>query len=182
MIELISALIGVVIGGIITYYFSTKLLRKQLEVQQAYEFISKNYLPLLSSITEYKFSLELWAKATKGDIDKDSWNPLTEIESSNLYADACIKLKQSLERFVTSGVFLIIGEIDEKLASFILGVHYRMRRWKFRPDDISDPSAVDLNPEVVVELEKMLSALSISTLVKEYQNVMKKGFKSKGES
>ena len=180
MIELISALIGVVIGGIITYYFSTKLLRKQLELQQAYEFVSKNYLPLLSSITEYKFSLVLWTKATKGDIDKDSRNPLTEIEASNLYADACIRLKQSLERFVTSGVLLIIAEIDENLASYILGIYYRMRRWKFRPEDISTPSDVDLNYKVVIELEKMLSALSIPTVVKEYQNIMKKGLKSKG--
>jgi ABC-type transport system involved in cytochrome c biogenesis permease subunit len=57
MMELISGLIGVAIGGAITYLFSIRILRKQSEAQQAYEFVSQNYLPLLSAIKQYKVNL-----------------------------------------------------------------------------------------------------------------------------
>jgi len=182
MMELISGLIGVVIGSIITYYFSTRLLRKQLEAQQAYDFVSKNYLPLLSAITEYKFSLRMWAKTKRGDMDKDE-NPLTEREALKICGEAFKLFKEAIEKFVTTGVILIISNIDEKLASYILGLHYRIKHSIFKmSESITDISEVYLNPHFIDELENMLSKVSIPELVREYQNVMKKGFKPKGGS
>ena len=63
---------GVIVGGAITYYISILILRRQLTHNQAYEFITANYLPLCGAIVQCKFTLGLWAQAArKGDVEEE---------------------------------------------------------------------------------------------------------------
>jgi len=132
LISGLSGLVGVVIGSIITYYFSTRLLRKQLEAQQAYEFVSKNYLPLLSAIEKYKFSLGMWEMIKSGDemIKRGDENSFTEREALKICCEAFEILKEAIEKFVTSGLILIIRNIDKELFSYILGNSLSYRAFK----------------------------------------------------
>ena len=174
--ELLSGLIGVVIGGIITYYFSTRLLRKQLEAQQAYEFVSRNYLPLLSAVEQYKFAIVVCFEVEKADedINEDSEGSLTEKDALGIYGESLKLLEEALERLVTSGMFLIIRNIDYDLGSHILGLQHHLKLFKM-PKNISK-----VYPDLHIDkLGRMLPKLSIPDLVAEYQNVMKKGFKPK---
>jgi hypothetical protein len=119
--EIISALVGAVIGaaigGAITYYSSTKLLGIQLKTQQAYEFVTKNYLPLLHAIEEYKFNLDMWTRiGTKKEEDK----LYSREEALQLCSEAFELLKEEIEKLTRSGMSLIISKIDKELAARIL--------------------------------------------------------------
>ena len=182
MNELIIALIGGIIGSIATYYFSVRLLKKELELQQGNEFISKNYLPLLGAFTKYRIALNQWIKVKNGEMpNKNMKKPYTKEECAKIYAKFCMDLRQALENFVNSGVFLVIRNIkgSEELSTAVIEIFYHMQRWEFQPENISDPHDVDLNPSVIGELANMFMALPLSEVVKEYQSLfMKKATKS----
>ncbi|GEM_PF-2282215 len=180
MTELILGLIGVVIGSIITYLFSIRLLRKQLESQQAYDFVSKNYLPLLSAIKEYKSTIGMWAMIKTNNQNRSS---LSEEEALKICGEATKFLREAIESFIKSGMCLIIRNIDKQLGEDIFAFQ-EMRIWNPRfkvPESITE-SNIYLDPHFLDELDGRLSKLSIPELVAEYQNVMKKGFKPKGGS
>lgn len=175
MSELISGILGVFIGSLLSYYLSSRLLRKQSELQFANDFISKNYLPFLSTIAEFRFGIYMWKRAVKKDIDKDSIKPLTEAEASQICAKVILDFKKELGQFINSGLFLLINKIDEELSSYILGTHYRLKRLKYLPEDVSDISEINFNPEIIIELGEKMEAIPLSMLVNQYRSLMIKG-------
>jgi len=175
--EVIWVFVGAIVGGGVTYFVSKKLLTHQLEKQQAYAFISKNYLPLLGAVT---LAAHMWKKASEQTSPKPSRGVALEnfIEEMRMF-------EELLKNLMRSGTVLLIEKIDKKLSEDILELHHQIQQRKLRAKEAKNVpeelSFVLIDSKLISDLQNSLSHLTIPQLVKEYQSAMKTGFKPKDQ-
>ena len=138
--------------------------------------MTKNYLPLLRAVEEYKFNLGMWASI---EIEAEEDKLYSREEALQLCSEAFELLKEEIEKLTRSGMLLIISKIDKKLAAHILGFEYYLRSPSLRlkaAKKIEEIAEVFIDRKFLDELDKELTKLSIPELIREYQNVMRKGY------
>ena len=95
----IAGLIGVIVGGLITYLFSIRLQQHQLRKHQAYEFISRNFLPLLGALEQITFTGYMWAKSEKGS------NSYTKSEALEIHDQSINLLENAYALLLKAGLY-----------------------------------------------------------------------------
>lgn len=172
-IGVIAGLIGVVVGGFITYLFSIRLQRHQLRKQQAYEFISKNFLPLLGALEQITFTGYMWAKS-----EKES-NSYTKSETLEIHDQSINFLENALRSFIESGTLLLVKEIDKDLYDYILGTNYQIiarRNAREKSEKVQESEIFKWpNAEHIFEMQKRMKKISIPLLLNQYVETMEKG-------
>jgi hypothetical protein len=163
-ISLFSAILGAIIGSVAAYYPAAIIARRQARVENAREFVSSNYLPLLAAISLYKFTLALWAQATH---EHDATNIAAHLRG---HVRSVELLRSAVARIFDSGVPLVLFRIDPILHRLLMAVHARFQTTV--RTDVSEIEKVGLNPETIWELEDRLEALAIPKVVAEYERLM----------
>jgi hypothetical protein len=137
--------------------------------------VTKNYLPLLHAIEEYKFNLGMWASI---EIEAEEDKLYSREEALQLCSEAFELLKEEIEKLTRSGMLLIISKIDKKLAAHIMDFEYYLRSRSLKlkaAKKIEEIAEVFVDCKFLDELDKELTKLSIPELIREYQNIMRKG-------
>jgi hypothetical protein len=177
MLEAISGLVGVIIGSVLTviigsvltYLFSKRNLKQQFETEQAYEFISTKYLPLLNAMLEYEFSLSLLEESNKPQVIPLTYQNALKICHRNL-----IQLKEALDRIIKSGTHLILNNLDNELGKIIFNLYNRIDIITiFEEKEKVELSEEDIHLKNYDDFKKRILKISIKELVKEYQNLLK---------
>ncbi len=133
MSELISGFVGVIIGGVVTsYYVSIKVLKEQLEHEQAYAFISKNFLPLLWVVRLLLFDMKMWMDVDMKKVRKEPLDKLSEDEAFIAFKNGVCTFENAIDNFIKSGTFLFVRKIDEDLFNYILGFYHHVQRGTLR--------------------------------------------------
>lgn len=183
MTYLISGLIGiigVVIGSVLTYYLTRLHFQKQIEIHQAYEFISRNYLPLLSALSEYKYSIWMMQTVKRNEFPQNlNMYQFSEDETKKICREYLISLQEAMNRLIMSGMSLLIAHRNKELVSILAGLNYRLNCAKVKSSEkeIFEDANNTIDTNLIDVLRDELTKISISELVKEYQVIMTKGYK-----
>jgi hypothetical protein len=172
-LPIIGTIVGSTVTGIISWKIYKAKLKDQFRYQQAYDFITKNFMPLLSIL---RLSIAMQSKIEKAPTSRDVHKlRLTFHDYDKLYNQYLIKLKNSLDSLVDTGILLLLDEIQEGLANKILNLIEEIRTREINYEDITHhplkmrkleyfpPKIEDLN-----ELHETISKISISQLAKKY--------------
>lgn len=169
----IAGRIGVIVGGLIAYLFSIRLQRHQLRKHQAYEFISRNFLPLLGALEQITFTGYMWAKSEKGS------NSYTKSEALEIHDQSINLLENALRSFTESGTLLLVKDIDKDLYDYILGINYQLmarRNAREKSEEVQESEIFKWpNPEHIIEMQKRMKKISIPLLLNQYEEAMEKG-------
>jgi hypothetical protein len=186
MIELISGFIGVIIGGVVTYYVSIKVLRERLEHEQVYAFISKNFLPLLGAVRVLLFNMKMWMDVEMKKVRNEPLDKLSEDEAFMAFKNGVCTFETALDNFIKSGTILLVREINENLFNYILGFYHHVQRGTLRKLGRTSSEEKFLIPDenfvkFLIEFDQKLSRIPIPDLLKKYKGAMKRGFILKEE-
>jgi hypothetical protein len=169
MLEAIFGLIGVIIGSLLTYFFSKSIIKQQFETQLANEYFSKKYLPLLSAMREYELGLLLLNESKKPEAIPPTYQNAERICYQKLKL-----LKEALNRIIKSGMHLFFNNIDDGLGQTILNLYDKIDIITFFTDEKgTEVSEKNLYIENYDDFKKRILKISIKELVKEYQNLLK---------
>lgn len=169
--EAITGLAGVILGALIGYYLSKKNIRTQIELQQAYDFISKNHFPLLSATKTLDL---LWTKADEF-LTKDE---LAYNEAIKNFCDYLSHWNSTLRSTINSGAIIVFENIDKKLSDDIYKLDTKIQRILLNSEDelVKDHYvAITLVQEGAFqefqELKERLLNVSIPELTDMYRNL-----------
>ena len=172
----IIGFVGVIVGGLLTYLFSIRLLQKQLRRQQAYEFISKNYLPLLGALEHISFTGYMWANT-----EKKENGSYTKSETLEIHDQSINQLERALSTFTESGTLLLVKGIDKNLYNYILGTNYQLmarRNKRAKSAEVQESEIFKWpNAEHIIDMKKRMEKVPIPILIAKYEQAMEKGLK-----
>lgn len=170
----IIGLLGVVIGAGLSYLISVRLIDVQLRKQESYSFISRSFLPLIGALTNTIFAGHMWAHCKD-----NSESPFTEDETRRVYNTTLKLLQEALDSFIESGTLMLIKGVDAKLFDYILGIRYQLSiqlAKRNAPEELDEEETFRLpNVEHIIELKRRLEALTIPSLVRQYERQIKSG-------
>ena len=121
--SIITGVIGGIIGSLLTYYFSLRLLTQRLEKENAVKFLTGHYLPFVGML---EWTASAWYIWTKNEACKKELK-LTNEESCKIFIEYLSKLSQTLESTIKSGAIIILYRIDEKIYYDILALDYLLK-------------------------------------------------------
>lgn len=120
-------------------------------------------------MNEYELGLLLLNESKKPEVIPPTYQNAKEICYQKL-----ILLKEALNRIIKSGIHLLFSNIDNELGQTISNFYNKIDIITFFTDAKgTEVSEEDFHLEKYDEFKKRISEISIKSLVKEYQNLLK---------
>ena len=171
---IVAGIIGGVIGAVLTYIRSLRLLKRRLERENAVRFLTEHYLPILGTLE--------WVAYARSMCDSDDTYKetvgLSDEETKRIFLEDISKLSQTLEYTMRSGTNVLLYRIDEDIYKYAVALDYLIRDCLYtisQSQNISDDDiteAIDKITPSIVKLHQELSKMGMPTLIKEYQKIM----------
>jgi cell fate (sporulation/competence/biofilm development) regulator YmcA (YheA/YmcA/DUF963 family) len=172
--NLVMIIIGAMIGALITYFFSLRLLEQRLERENAVKFLTEHYLPLLGTLEWTAYVWHIWGS---DDTYKEKVG-ISEEETKQFLLQDMSKLSQILESTIRSGSNILFYRIDEEIYQTAMALNYLIKDCLYKNSqnqNISDDDIIEAINKVTPSIEKLHKELSARgpELIKEYQKIMK---------
>lgn len=117
---LAGAAVGAIAGALVTHTICIKALVQQQENRQTLEFLTANYLPVVSSIG-YVLECEERLRSAKNSSgvpdDLDEQTP-------EVYRRALVMLHEGLHQSIGSGVVKLVAEVNVEVSAYMTHVFY----------------------------------------------------------
>ena len=187
---IVAAIIIVVIGAFITlivvttkyftrasltYLFSLRLLKRRLERENAVNFLTEHYLPLIGTLEWVVYAWYMWGI---DDTYKEEVG-LSEEETTRIFLEDLSKLSQTLESTMRSGAIVLLHKIDEEIYHSAVALDYLIRDCLYtisQNQNIGYDEITDAINKVTPSLEKLhkeLAKMEMPKLIDKYQEIMK---------
>ena len=172
---IVAGIFGGVIGAVLTYIRSLRLLKRRLERENAIRFLTEHYLPLLGTLEWVAYARYM---CDSDDTYKETVG-LSDEETKRIFLEDISKLSQTLESTMKSGANILLYRIDEKIYNNAVALDYLIRdrlytisqNQNISNDDITE--AIDKITPAIGKLHEELAKMRMPKLIKEYQNIMK---------
>lgn len=173
-----AAMIGGIIVGIIAYINSLKLLEQRLEKENAIQFLTEHYLPLLGAL---EWVAAAWHIQTFDDTAKEEIG-LSDEETNQILSENILKLSQTIESTLRSGAGIILCRIGKSAYTTILVLDYKIKAYHYRisQTNVNDCDTMnDFQNEIneitqkIQELYDKLEEITIMpVLIEEYRKII----------
>jgi len=173
---IVAGIIGGVIGALLTYIFSLRLLKRRLERENAVKFLTEHYLPLLGTLEWIVYAWYIWGidNTYKEEVG------LSDEETTRIFLEDLLKLSQTLESTMRSGANVLLYRIDKEIYHSAVALDYLIRDCLYKIsqnqnigyDEIID--AINKVTPSIENLHKELAKMGMPKLIDKYQEIMKK--------
>ena len=171
---IVVGIFGGVIGAVLTYLFSLRLLKRRLERENAVRFLTEHYLPLLGTLDWVAYAWHIWSI---DDAYKETVG-LSDEETEKLFLEDILKLSQTLESTMRSGANILLYRIDEEIYNCAVALDYLIRDCLYtisQNQNNGDDDITETINKITPSIEKLyeeLAKMGIPKLIKEYQDIM----------
>jgi len=172
---IVAGIIGGVIGALLTYIFSLKLLKRRLERENAVKFLTEHYLPLLGTLEWIVYAWYIWGidNTYKEEVG------LSDEETTRIFLEDLLKLSQTLESTMRSGANVLLYKIDKKIYHSAVALDYLIRDCLYKisqnqniTNDVITDAVNKVTPSIE-NLHKELAKMGMPELIREYKKMMK---------
>lgn len=159
------AMIGGIIGSIITYRNSLKLLEQRLEKENAIKFLTEHYLPLLGTLEWVATAWHIW---TSNDTAKEEMG-LSDEETNQIFSDNILKLSQTLESTLRSDAGIILSRISKDAYTNTLALDYKIKIYQHIISQINANDCDFMNEinKITPKIEELYGELEEITIMPE---------------